>query len=127
MTTTRKIKWTLSSGKAASVTVSLETSREINADGHTVTVPCCELHTTGEAEGMGVLGYHVQRIDHPEMAGRCGKLGIPAEQMDEIEVAIVECKATPEWRAKEANEAQARKEADDYEVRYNRIIRAMEE
>ena len=120
-----EITWTGKTGKTATVTVELVTERTHYADGANVTVPCCEMRIEGSVSGHGVVGYNVRRVSHPGIAGACGKLGIPAEQMDLIEAAIAEVEATPEWQAKLEREAEAHRQALEHEAGAARIERAM--
>lgn len=125
-TMTKQISWTtLTTGMTAVVTVSLITERMRWADGDEIAVPCCDLSVTGEVNGKGVVGHEVERIEHPQVAGRCGKLGIPEDQMQQIEAAIAEAKATPEWQAKIAKEEQDRQECAQYAADRARVERAL--
>ena len=57
----KKITWTTKSGKHVEVRISFATSRVADADGDRCEVPCCELHIAGEVQGMGVVGYAINR------------------------------------------------------------------
>jgi hypothetical protein len=124
-----KITWTGKTGKTAAVTINLVTERTVShyCDGHRteITKPCCEIEIEGSVEGMGVLGRSVRRIDNPAAAGCCGRLGIPEEQMVLIEAAIAEIKASPEWVAKLAREAQQDRMHAEYQADHDRVVKAM--
>jgi len=123
--------WKLSNGKAADVTVELRTERTINADGDVMVVPCCELTVLGHVEGIGLMGEGVVRLPAPQMVGAvqivgsCGRLGIPEAQMVEIEGAIAAAKASPEWRAHEANAARIEREGREYDRHTAKMRRVM--
>lgn len=110
----RKIEWATSKGLAC-VTVSLETSRTINADGEMVTVACCEMHIAATVAGQIVgTGSPIRRpmvVQGVQIAATLGKLAIRPEHLAQIDAAIAEVQATPEWQAKVARQAANRKAA----------------
>jgi hypothetical protein len=120
----KEITWTLSTGKEAKVTVELTTEETINADGHKVTVPCCDMTIRAEIEGMGVVGW-----GHPQKAqtavAKIGKLGIIKDNLDRINAAIAEIEATPEWQAKIERAEKAAKESAEYERHRAKMKRVM--
>ncbi len=111
----KEIRWTLSDGRQAKVTVELVTSKIADADGHKVTVPCCEMMITAEVEGMGIVG-----LGDPQpaqtTAAKIGRLGIDQGNLDRINAAIAEVEATPEWRAKIAAEEHVAEHDAVYET-----------
>lgn len=110
----RKIEWTTSKGVAC-VTVILETSRTINADGDKIEVPCCEMHIAATVAGQLVgTSYPIRRhmvVQGVQIAATIGKLAIRPEHLAQIEAAIKEIEATPEWQAKVARQEANRKAA----------------
>ncbi len=124
----KQITWQGSKGDTRTVTVELQTENAINADGDQVKVACCELKITAEVEGHGVVGYTAPQQKSGLPAGHpaaIGKLPIPADKVAEIEAAIAECKATPEYQAKLAQSKVADQADAEYEKRTARINRAM--
>lgn len=93
----REIIWTTTTNQKAQITVELTLEKTIWADGHEITVKDCTLSITGTLDDE-IMGYNVKRISHPHIAGCCGKLGIPEQQMVKIENAIKTCESTPEWQ-----------------------------
>ena len=122
----KEITWTTGAGKEARVTVALETERSIDADGHKVTVACCEINITAEIDGMGIVGTgRPQKANHPIAVAKIGNLGITADNLARIHVAIEEIEATPAWVAKVAGIAKAEKEGREYEAHRAKMRRVM--
>jgi len=111
----KKIEWKTGSGKAAIVAISLQTSETAYCDGDEHELACCKLHTTAEVSGMGYVGFEISRkpvtVAGTTYHATIGKLVIPAAPLAEIDEALAEIYATPDWKAKEAAEA-AKKVAD---------------
>ena len=128
-TTTKKIEWTLTSGKKASVTIDHQTTRAIDADGDKIDVKCCEMHITGEVQGLGSVGYTITRrpvtVAGNTYPATIGKLAIPADKLAEIDAAIAEIEATPEWRAKVAAEERALAADLEYEKHREKMRKIM--
>ena len=119
---TKKIEWTTKSGKTVAVTMEIETSREINADGDKVTVPCCcDMHTTATVDGQTV-GYSINTINasHPAhklgAVAMCGNLCITQTNYDAIKAAQLELESTPEWQAKVARQEASDKASREYDA-----------
>lgn len=110
----RKIEWTTSRGQAV-VEVALATTKTINADGDSVTVPACEMSITATVAGQVVgFGHPIAKamtVQGVEIAGTIGKLAVRPEHMAQILAAISEVEATPEWQAKVAAQEANRKSA----------------
>ena len=129
MTTTKKIEWTLTSGKKAAVTIELQTTRTIDADGDKFEVACCEMYITGQVDGVGDVGCKITRT--PVAAGgttypaTIGKLAIPADKLAEIDAAVAEIEATPEWRAKVVAEERALAASLKYEAHREKMRKIM--
>jgi hypothetical protein len=124
---TKKINWMTGTGKQATVTVRLETEREINCDGDKSTVACCEMHITGEVEGMGTVGYTIDTTVPAKYTAQgvvavCGKLCVKALEYAQIKDAIAEIEATPDWQSKIARQEAGRKAEADYN-RHSAIMR----
>ena len=128
-TTTKKIEWTLTSGKKASVTIELQTTKTIDADGDKFDVKCCEMHILGEVQGLGTVGYTIARtpvtVAGTTYPATIGKLAIPADKLLEIDAAIAEIEATPEWRAKVAAEERALAADLEYEKHREKMRKIM--
>jgi len=111
----RQITWTTKDGKAVEVVVALVTEREIDADGHRVAVPCCEISVRAIVAGV-VVGYgRPERANHPIAVSKIGKLGLTAGHLSEINAAIREIEAGPEWTAKIEREERAAKSRREYD------------
>lgn len=113
----QQVTWQTSKG-LATVTVTLTTSKTVDADGDKVTVPACELHITAEVEGMGMIGCGRPTTVKAAPAGvvACiGSLALSAEHLASINAAIAAAESTPEWQAKLAAEAESRRQSDEYE------------
>ena len=128
----KRIEWKTSTGKKATVTVSLILEEKINADGDIITVPACDMRIYAEVEGMGTVGYGrpsqpvpAVKKQFPQVSGTIGKLAIMAPQMGQIKAAIDEIEATPEWQAKMKKRAQAEIESREYETHQARMKKAM--
>lgn len=120
-TLTKTIEWTTKTGKPVVVTMTIETSREINADGDKMTVSCCDMHTTATVDGQTV-GYSINTINasHPAhklgAVAMCGNLCITQANYDAIKAAQTELESTPEWQAKVARQAASDKAAKEYDA-----------
>jgi hypothetical protein len=128
----KRIEWKTSTGKKASVTVSLTLEEKINADGDIFIAPACDMKITADVEGMGTVGYGhpskpvpAVKKQFPQVAGTIGKLAIMAPEMGQIKAAIAEFEATPEWQAKMKRRAQAEIESREYEAHCARMKKAM--
>jgi len=122
-----KATWTTSDGRTAEVTVTLITSKALDADGDKITVPCCEMEITATVNGEQVGYGYPQAINHPVAVAMIGKLGISKANMVKVEAAINEIKATPEWQAKTAREEQNRKDEIEYDKHYAKMRKIMTE
>lgn len=124
----QEIKWQMRMGTEAIVAVEIKTRREVNLDGDVNTVDCCDLVIEAEIDGMGIVG-----IGEPELVigrtdgivARIGKLALDAGHLAQVQAAIAEAKATPEWQARIAREAQAAKDKADYAAHRRMMDRAM--
>ena len=129
MTTTKKIEWNLTSGKKASVTIDHQTTKSCDADGYKCEVACCEMYITGQVDGVGDVGCKITRT--PVEAGgttypaTIGKLAIPADKLAEIDAAVAEIEATPEWRAKVVAEERALAASLKYEAHREKMRKIM--
>ena len=122
-----KAIWTTGDGRTAEVTVSLITSKVLDADGDKITVKCCEMEITATVNGEQVGYGYPQTINHPVAVAMIGKLGINKANMIKVEAAIDEIKATPEWQTKEAREEQNRKDEIEYDKHCATMRKAMRE
>lgn len=123
----KQITWTTGDGRTAEVTVSLITSKVLDADGDKITVPCCEMEIRATVNGE-MVGYgYPQTIKHPVAVAMIGKLGINKANMTKVDAAIDEIKATPEWQAKVAREERNRKDGIAYDKHCATMRKAMRE
>lgn len=122
----KKIEWTTKTGKKATVTVGLQTSKTVNLNGDVVTVQTCELYVSAEVDGLGVVGSgEPVKVKHPVAVATIGKLALTAENLAAVEHAIDTVKNAPEWQAKESIDSAARESARRYDESTARIRRAM--
>lgn len=117
----QEITWNLNNGQPVRVSVELQTSRKVWADGWESTVACCEMHISVEAAGKPICGVMSEMAKPQTINGKLythciGKLAIPADKADEINAAIAEIEATPEWQAKLVRRAAAEKSNREYEA-----------
>lgn len=128
---TETIRWTLSNGAEATVTVSLERKiRHLGTDDHLGAITRDEglvVKVEGRVEGMGQLGTHYSERDISDkhradgVVGRIGKLGIKAEQAEQIKAAIARAKSHPDYVAQVAARAEADARLEAYEA-HRRLI-----
>ena len=120
---------TTSKGKQVTVTVELQTSKEVNADGDKVSVPTCELHVITEVKGHGIMAYSEPRRNVPGLpagAVAClGRVALTEENAQIVEKMIADAKATPEWQEKQQKIKEAAKVDAEYEAHRRKINRAM--
>lgn len=124
----QQVEWMSASGLRVTVTVSLETSRVVDADGDKVVVPAANMHITAEVETMGVVGYGrpTALTDGPAgYVARIGNLAITAEHIETIKAAISTVEATTEWQAELAKRAAAEREAAEYDAHRAMMRRVM--
>jgi hypothetical protein len=118
---TKTITWTTKSNKAVVVTMTIETIKEISADGDKITVSCCDMHTTATVDGQTV-GYNINTINdnHPAhklgAVAMCGKLCIAQANYDAIKAAQTALANTPEWLAKVARKEASDKASKEYDA-----------
>lgn len=124
----RTINWTLRDGRVATYTVALVLSREINADGDRVTVPCCEIERTMAVAGMGYVGADIDTFLAPRnlggtevVAGIGRKVAITRDVLDQINAAVAEVEAAPEWQAKQETIRRNRAGLAAYEASNRRM------
>lgn len=126
----REITWITSRGQAV-VTVELITERDVNNDGDHCTVKCCEMRIYGEVKDAGLSGTSIEKLYKPigangtQYTHGCGKIAISKEKMVEINAAISEIKATPEWQAKLESERKAEVAGREYDEHCARMRKAM--
>jgi hypothetical protein len=119
-------------GSLVTVTGKLELEKEIWLDGHTDTIPTCEIYINVEVAGKGSQGGNIypmssaQKLQAP--AGYnwvCGRLGLTDEQAEIIRSVRTELEQNPSWIAKQARIAQAEIEEAEYEEHVRRVNRMM--
>lgn len=123
----RKVEWRLRDGRQATVTVALVTEERVWLDGHDDVVPCCRIDVTATVDGVTIGHGEPERVDHPEIVARIGKLAVKAAELAKIDAAIAEAKQTPEWQAKVERVAKAMAESKQYDEHQARMRRAMGE
>jgi len=127
--TAKEIVWTNSRGETITATIAIVTIREIDADGYKIATPCCtwseSVRRGNQTVGYDILGIAPVIANGVMVTGRCGNVGIPAEQMDAIEAARNELRSTPEWQAREVKRAKAEAEVAEYEQHNAAVERMM--
>jgi len=125
----KEITWEAKDGKGVTITVALETEKRIWADGDEAIVPTCDLVVSAEVDGLGCVGSgRPEKIaERQGCVARIGKLGLAADKLALIDAAIMEIESTPEWQAKIARQAQARRESEEYKKHRELMRKAMEE
>lgn len=125
MSTTTKIDWTTRDGRQAIVEVNFASSETINADGHLVEVPRCQLNICATVAGMTVgYGRPVPTgIDATPTA--IGKLAMSFENGARVSAAIAAVEATSEWQAKLAAEESAKRGAAKYNAGRRQMRKVM--
>lgn len=129
----KEISWTATTGQKVTVTAELILSEVINADGDKRTVKCCNQTLQAAAEGLGVLGSTILRLQQPlqsngrTIVGTIGKLGLTEEQYAGVMAMIAEIEASPEWQAKIARKKESAKISDELEAHRRMMRRAMAE
>lgn len=132
---TRKIEWQTSKGDNCSITIELQLTKTVYADGDDITVKCCEM-VTNAMHGDKEMGGYVDASDYARKriaaagagethAAICGRLLVPNEAYAQYVAAKAELESTPEWQAKVEREAKAIAEEIEDEKHYNRITNMM--
>jgi len=125
ITMERQITWTTRDGKAVEVVVALVTEREVDADGHRVTVPCCEINVKALVGGITVGYGRPERASHSVAVAKIGKLGLTADNLAAMNAAIGEIEDGPDWTAKIEREARAdesRREYDKHRAMMKKVM-----
>lgn len=128
---TQKVEWTTKGGKAVVVTMEIQTSREINADGDKVTVSCCDMHTTATVDGQ-IVGYSINTINasHPAhklgAVAMCGNLCITQVNYDAIKTTQTKLKGSPEWQAELARQEASCRASEEYDAHRAMMRKVME-
>lgn len=122
--------WKTQSGLKITATCELISKETMFADGWNVETAVCKQNFSITVEGMGIVGTYINRCEQ-EMGGdiypaTCGKLVISQDNLDAIDGIIAEIESHPEWIAKEAKEAQNRKESAEYEAHSDKMKKIME-
>lgn len=120
--TSKKIEWTTDANQQAIVEIIFEISKQINSDGHTSTVPSCELSIIARVDDKTVGYGEPQKINHPKAVAMIGKMGLTKENFGRVSSAIAEIKNTPEWLQKIANEEKAIQEEIEYD-KHQKLMR----
>ena len=131
MTTTnsKRIEWTNSRGQQVKATVEIITERTLSADGDMITVPCCEWHESvtldGCYQGSDIAPMAPVTSGGVTATARCGRVGIPVEQMARIESARAELRSSDVWAAHLATAARNLADRIEYDKACARINCAM--
>ena len=121
----KEITWITKDKREAKVTVTLITSKELDADGDKITVDCCEMQIRATVNGQSVGYGYPQTVNHPVAVAKIGSLGIAAYNMTKIEAAINEIKSTPEWVEKERRAAINEKVGKEYDKHRAKMRKVM--
>lgn len=127
----KKIEWTTKSGSTATVEITLQVREDVDADGDTCEVDCFRFSTTARV-GRNVAGYGGLVRKSVNFGGtlypaHIGKLLIPAEQLAEIDAAIAEAEATPEYQAHQRAEERRAAADEKYEAEAAKMRNRMRE
>ena len=121
METKRTVEWMTSKGKAVYM-VELQLEKEINLDGDKDTVPCCEILSYCEVEGVGSVSAYIRELDDPiEMSGKTaiavigGKVGLEAATLAQIKGALAAIEAHPVYVARQEKRAANKREIEELE------------
>ena len=113
----------ISSGATVTVTVKLILSENINLDGDNIEVDCCKMGLVrADIDGFDQqVGLHVlpKAVSHSSGAmiyASIGKLGLTAENLEKVNVAIAELKNHPAWIAKQEAIEKNRKDIEEMEA-----------
>ena len=102
----RTIEWTLGNGKKATYTIKLQLEKEVDLDGDKIFVPCCEIDTRIDVEGVNTFISSDIEIKNITIAGtECvavigKKVAIGKEIYDRLMQAKMEFEAHPAMVAK---------------------------
>ena len=113
----------ISSGANVTVTAELILSENVYLDGDNITVDCCKMGLIrADIDGFDQqIGLHVlpQAVSHSSGAmiyASIGKLGLTAENLEKVNIAITELKNHPAWVAKQATIAKNTKDIEEMEA-----------
>ena len=121
--------WKTLSGKTVTAQCTLTLSREINADGHKVTVDCCDKEFEISVEGYGLVGSYIDRtprvVNGVSYAANCGSLVISSDNLASIDAMVLDIESHPAWIAKQNKIKKNLKEVDEYEAHKARVEKMM--
>lgn len=115
----RTIEWTGKTGKPCKVVVELQTSKTHWADGDNIEVACCDLHTIAYFDGRAVGSEIIRKpvvFGGETYPARLGGLVLTVDSLAQIDAALAEVYAAPEWQAKQALIAANRASRRDREA-----------
>jgi hypothetical protein len=122
---TKKVEWLSGAGNLVVVEVTLELSKNVNLDGHTIETPSCDLQIVATVDGA-TRGYgEPVPMDHPVAVAKIGNVGMTKENNDRVLAAISELKSHPAWIAKVEREEKAIQDAIEYEKHQNKMRKVM--
>ena len=97
-----------SKGARVIVTAELQLTKKVYADGHNVTVDCCEMGLVKadidghpQQTGFREFGAPVEHPDGWTLYGDIGKLGLTADNLAKVKMAIAGLESHPAWIAKQ--------------------------
>ena len=121
--------WKTQSGLKVTAKAELILKETQFADGWNVEVDVCKKNFYIEVEGMGVVGYFLNRerktVSGIEYSALCGKLAITQDNLDVIDSMIAEIERHPAWVAKVAADKKNMKESQEYEAHRAKMTKMM--
>jgi hypothetical protein len=125
--------WKTKSGNELTVTCSLVTEKNINVDGHLVTVPCCEKSTSVYLNGKFItsevpttVGFP-KEINNTQVIASMGKLYLTdPTDLSAAQSVIDEIDSHPAMVAKMQASISNKKECADYDEHYARVTKMMD-
>ncbi len=130
----KQVTWTTKDGREVKITIQLIKTKKINLDGYKDVIDLkpanYEIQVTARLNGsFEAIGINSIDAKHPQYAigvrANIGRIGIVQANLDKINDAIAEIKASPDWQAKLEAEKEADKVEREYQKHYRKVIAAM--
>ena len=121
--------WKTQSGLKVTANAELILKETQFADGWKVEIDVCKKNFYIEVEGMGVVGYFLNRerktVNGIEYSALCGKLAITQENLDAIDSMVAKIESHPAWIAKVVADKKAMKESQEYDAHRAKMAKVM--